>query len=658
MVDRDRFENIKEKLKAGRITFKEVCMGALRKDHMGQNDLTMLLLTAEDMAFPDGIYFIRNIEEIENMETSDIKASNQNMYERYEELMRDAYSKYLYLLCVFLKECARYQFTMDPFCESIFLEKGIGVCQEILFTLKKRSTQQARIGYIPSDILCLLVSIIRSHCKEMTPEFLSAVHEMKKLETEILELLSMKSVMVPLFKLFSCIIRCAEQKGEEVLQSLLKAIEKTETYKNSLYFGRYKSVPFLARALRDEIRAWGMSLVSPAYCYIDPAFPLLAGALVVKPEPMNISSSDDLSMHISMIIREMVRFTPYIDIRINYLYIDVGDIGGEITVHKWDYMCHVFNMDVITCEINFTTQNIYEASRFVDGLFRSIISQDIISLSMYPIIPLSKKAQTVLIENLHIQSLYLKELTTTDFVNSCIEEFVYALAKRRSGLLRCLKGLSITAPFHKSMVDSMQRITFNGIQELVLDFISLNSVYQMGRLKSITEIVNPTTFPILQELTVKNYLITRDDFNFLNLSMKLVQIKYYNFYCPSGSSYRPEQTSYIFKRPESVAMTSGIVFIVSESTVYEWTMNHSTAAFSDCLICNESFKDNPKEQVIILSCGSVVHITCIMEIFGKKKNPCCPFCKKKVHLIMGSPMAVDVMFKPPTACTAYKSLRQ
>ncbi|EIJ87826.1 hypothetical protein NEPAR06_1928 [Nematocida parisii] len=657
MGDKEKLENIRERIKTGKNTFKEICAELLNGDNIAQETLGNILLLAEEIAFPKGPpSFPKNALDSENKSPNG-KNITENIYKKYEKLMYEMYPKFLYLMCVFLKECARYQFTTDISSGGVFFEKSVEICQEMLFILRKRTVHETSLGYIPSSILSLLLEIIRTHCKDVSPEFISAVHEIKRLEGNILEILAIKTMLGPLFKLFKCIIDHVGNQNQRVMQSLLKTIEKTEAYKTSLYFEQNKTVPFLAKTLREELRTWGMNLIHPVYFYIDPAYPLLAAAIVIKPDNLIYEPHEGISMYISLIMRELMRYTPYVDMRVNYLYIDVGDTGTDIDVNKWNYLGHIYNLDVIRCEINFTTQNVYEASRFIDGLVRSVVAQDIISLSMYPSIPLSRKVQCVLIDNLRIESLDVKECLGSGGISSCVEEFICLLAKRKNGTLRYLRELAITSPFYKAMATNLQKITFYGIQKLTLEFIALDRYYNTGSIKNITELVNTLTFPVLHELNIKNHNITKEDFNFLNLNMNLVQIQYGKFYCPSGSSYRPEQHSYTFKRPESVAMSSGIVFIIAENIVYEWTVNYVDTAFSDCLVCKIPFCNNSNKQVVILSCGSVVHISCIVDAFGKKKNPCCPFCKKKVQLIMGSPMAVDIMFKPPMSYTRHSVTR-
>ncbi|KAI5191110.1 hypothetical protein NEMIN01_1379 [Nematocida minor] len=649
MVDRRRLENIKQKIREGRMTFEDACFSLLSKDQIGQKEIAILLLVAEDIVFVrDSVDYIKEGEQSgeEDSTFSYAKVSSQLLFQKYEKLLNTKYPEVLHCFCAFLKELSVYEFGETIVGSGLFVEKGADVCQKILSTLQERSEDEIRMGYISVEILDMLLDIVKFHDKSLSLGLANSIVSLKRMEQTVQEILGVKAKLFSWFKMLKYIVKFVAKRGENLVVSMLKSLQKIATEKRFLYFTYYKNIPFFSRVLCDEIKIWAMHLMHPIDCYIDPAFPLLAGAFVIRPKQFdaNLHKKEQIIVHTHMIISELLRYIPCANTRITHLYIEVGDTPREINVEKWNALYHIFNLDIIKCEIKLSVHSTITTKKFICAFFSSLIARDILSLCMYPEMPISEEVLSSMIENLRVESLILKELSYKETIGLEIEEFLWIISKQGDGMFKYLKELSITSTFQKKIVEGLQRITFSGIKKLLLDFMPMDG-QQTRYIPKITHLINRNIFPILSEVTIKNSRITRQDFEFINEKMSLVQVKYNNFYCPSGSSY-VDQNTYTFKQAENVSINAGIVFILPEKTVHKWYTKHSKDILSDCLICRSKFSEGSQDQVIILACGSVFHIGCITEAFSRKKNPCCPFCKRKIHLIMGLPMAVDTMFKP------------
>lgn len=642
MADRERYENIKEKIRNKEMDFEEVCFILVSAEKTTQSNLIVLLLVAEEIAFPSFV----QVDKLQNM-------PRHNLYKKYEQILNENYPKFLHLFCKLLKECSSCELSREC-AGAVFLERSIEISQGILSALQSRSKNEVQLGYISAETLSMLLDLMKSNSKNFPESLEGIIKELKKMEDEIEEFLKVQMALEPFFKLLRNIIEFIKFRGEHTMISLVKSLQKIELIRESLYSTYYKNIPFFSWVLLSEIRVWAFTLIKPVHFYVDPGYPLLAGALVIRPEEIcNNGQEKEISLQINMILRELIRYTPLAPMRINHLYIEVGEMKTAVSVDVWNVLYHIFNMNIIRCEINFSTRNIVGCNRFIGDFFNSLIAPDIISLSIYPEMPLSSSVVASMIDNLRVKSLTLKESSRANIIEMGVTDFLYLISRKPDNLFKHIKELFITSPFHHRTVVGLQRIFFFQVNKLLLEFISGHTP-QQGSLKQISEIVNPSIFPNLNEITVKNMPLSKEDFDYLNVSMNLVQTKYRRFYCPSGSSYTPEiEGEYRFNLAEAVSFNAGVIFIVPEHNLYNWSNNYSGSVGSNCIICKEEFKNSTKERALILPCGSVSHMRCAHKIFLRKKNPCCPFCKKKVYLVMGLPMAVDTMFRPVKSSFPY-----
>ncbi|KAH9386828.1 uncharacterized protein NEMAJ01_1724 [Nematocida major] len=646
MADREKFQNIKEKIRSNEMRFEDVCFAVISEKGVLHTDMVLLLLATEEIAFPgaSSAEMLRHGERERSPGT--FHSSCQKAYEIYEEMLGKRYSNFLYLLCVFLKEFSAHSFTQTASEEPWVLKKCLTACQDILFILQNRKPGEKQLGYICSEVLDMLLDVMKCLPGEISEELANTMIDLKRMEKQVVGIINMQVSLEPVIKMLKYVVEFAAKKGDYLVVSMLRALHTIEQNRKSLEISYGKRVCFLGKILQNEIRAWGMNLLSPACCYVDPAHPLLAGTFVIKPRisctPGKTEKS--ISAYIDVILQELAQFIPYIYIRMTHLHIEVGETHSPVSLSSWNALCYIFNLEIVKCEIKFVSRNMSMVSNLLGSFFKSFVAQDMVSLSLHPGIPLNEKIIGTMVKSLKIKSLTLKESLSDGVPGAGVEDFLRAAFKRKDSIFLRLEDIHIVSLFQNSVVVGMQSIVFYGIKKLSLEFPSC-STYKGKPRRSITEIVKPCMFPALCELTVKNNSLTREDFVFLNVHMNLVQITYGKFYCPSGSSYIVEQKTYIFKKPLAVALNTGIVFIIAESIIHEWCSMYGLSLFSECLICKVPFYHEPKKSAVIMPCGSVSHINCIGEAFSKKKNPCCPFCKKKVHLVMGFPMAVDTMFR-------------
>jgi len=63
-----------------------------------------------------------------------------------------------------------------------------------------------------------------------------------------------------------------------------------------------------------------------------------------------------------------------------------------------------------------------------------------------------------------------------------------------------------------------------------------------------------------------------------------------------------------------------------------------------CMLCKKKYEKKVVEKIVIYPCGTIFHLECAEETFSQKKNLSCPLCRKKIHMVKGLAMAVDLNF--------------
>ncbi|KAI5180227.1 hypothetical protein NEOKW01_0556 [Nematocida sp. AWRm80] len=225
---------------------------------------------------------------------------------------------------------------------------------------------------------------------------------------------------------------------------------------------------------------------------------------------------------------------------------------------------------------------------------------------------------------------------------SAIEYFICWMHSNNPSFFRHLRYLIISLVYIPQIFSTLSKIRFFGIEKLEIEFLEGEQTALDPSKNKITKLVNKIVFPLLKEVNIHNVQITEEEFELFHKEIGLIQSRYNKLFCPLGSSYI-KQSSYTFRYPEHISLNIGIIFIVHESLVYEWAYIPKSITPRECLLCKSKFK-NINDKAVILACGNIFHLRCIFYTFNNKRNPCCPLCRRKIHMHLGFAVAMDITF--------------
>lgn len=282
------------------------------------------------------------------------------------------------------------------------------------------------------------------------------------------------------------------------------------------------------------------------------------------------------------------------------------------------------------------------SSGLVVGFLSSTMAKGFLHLQLALFCPVGERILEALGKITQLESLSLKSTVFSETPISGIVPFIQWMYDHQSQLFRSVQCMSLAFPYTKNAFCVLAQVCFARLETLRIDFIpSIES--RNPEETSILDLLQRSTFPSLRGIVVYNDTVTFQEYMQINTKLGLVQCKYGQLHCPMGSTYI-RQSSYAFKRRENPPLNSGIVFMVRESQAHSWASKKGSPTPRQCLICRAAYRAESTANVVIMPCGAIFHFECVSRAFARKKNLCCPMCKRKVHMSQGLAIGVDTLF--------------
>ncbi|KAI5191671.1 hypothetical protein NECID01_1582 [Nematocida sp. AWRm77] len=576
---------------------------------------------------------------------------------RYQKLCKVYYPCIASILTYYMHEEAK-EASDDS---QVFHEKKELFLSRALSILHNRSSEEKHMGFIPPPVIGILEELIQNN-KEILEEIaVEALHKLREMSKQVQDFCLVGQGLLPMFKHFSVMVETAAKHSTQNVISLFSILQLM--LKNSTSFAISRNIYSLAFLLCREIQKKTLAMLGGLQVYVDPASPVLSGCLQIKTRDCSTVVSSELIIsdkHVASFVVEIAAYMFHPYMHITSVEIEIREKIVAVDPKVWNLFHQLFCTEISKCKIKLMTVDSSSCSSLIEGFFSSTISRHIVQMEISPFLILSEKSLQLISKCTLLNHLSLGEPFSTEEEGSlAIESFLLWMKNNKKQFILNLRFLRLSFVYSKKTFSVLSKISFANTRILEIDFLS-GSLYadKPPFMPALSVLVNKTAFPRLEEVSIHNSAVSLEDFTKFSTEMSLVQNRYKMLFCPMGSSYLPFQTHSTFKKPEPVPLNTGLVFMINESTAYKWSVLASYSILDECVLCKKTYSPDGTSDVLIMPCGNLFHMECVLHLVSQRKNMCCPLCKKKIHMYKGLAVAIDVLFCTRDRSQVYSSLSE
>lgn len=643
MGNTEQIAEIKSKIKKKETDFQAVCSSLFLQEKVTKESISFLLHLLVNM-YEDQILSINTVAKIS------AKGYRYIIFDKtFFDTLQDYYNgihnvreAHYNLLSFFLSMCMQKIDNLPEKTIDIIYEKKEFLLDKVLPLLQKRPEEEKDLYYVPAYVLDLLSETIWGNEEEVQQDKDRALKQIKEMDVRIKNLSFLKRALEKTFRNLKEIICAAvEIEGIEGIATLCLEAKKVCGVEGIDKKHR-KVICMISHILFEETRKAIFKFFSDFVIFFDPSSPKLASTLVVKTRERIIGEDVQKNVEIKVdeIITEILGSMLYPNVYAKSIFFNIGSEKKTVSPQVWNALGKIFKLDLLQCQIKFAYTPFPHSFCVLENFFLSEAAAPIIHLSIFPLITLSSQLISILNRNITLESLSLFEpVISIDTPQTAIKAF-FSFFSKETSIFQYLKYLTLSFSYSEKTFMSISQRTYSQLEKLEIRFLGPPEEKKDKRgIDTLFSVINRGIFPNLKELSLHNSNLTKSEYKKMCSTMRMVQTKYGGFYCPMGACYM-EQDTYIFKFSENMSLNAGVVFIVEEKVVANWISIPENVIPQKCLLCKVFYKKENKNKLLILSCGNIFHIDCVSWSKSLKKNPCCPLCKRKVHMHKGLVMAV------------------